>query len=108
MAKKSLFERILDGAIETVKRPFVVKRVSRAFESAADSIEEQLMGNEASLNAARERFVEAAKNEGNLQSHLQNLIDLQSAKAQLEQAKASLSTEKKAFLEDKTEVEEAK
>lgn len=105
MAKKSLFERILDGAIETVKRPFVVKRVNRAFESAADSIEEQLMGVEAKLNSERERFVTAAKNEGSLQNYLQNLINIQNEKSDLEKAKQSLSAEKKVFLEDKTEVE---
>lgn len=105
MAKKSLFERILDGAIDTVKRPFVVKRVNRAFESAADSIEEQLMGVEASLNAARESFVNAAKNEGDLKSHIQKLIDLQTQKESLESAKKALASEKKVFLEEKQEVE---
>lgn len=106
MAKKSLFERILDGAIETVKRPFVVKRVNRAFESAADSLEEQLMSVEASLNSARESLVNAAKNEGNLQPHLQKLIELQTQKSDIEQAQKSLSTEKKVFLDEKTEVAE--
>ncbi len=105
MKKVSLLERILDKGMEIVKRPFVIKRVNRAFESAADSIEEQLMGNEAKLNSAREQFVEAAKNEGNLSSHIQNLINLQVEKTSLENAKTALGVEKKSFLEDKTDVE---
>lgn len=103
--KKSLFERILDGAIEAVRKPFVVKRVNRAFESAADSLEEQLMSVEASLNSARESFVNAAKNEGSLQTYLQKLIELQTQKSDVEKAQAALTTEKKVFLEEKTEVE---
>ncbi len=96
---KSIFARLLDGAADMIKRPFVEKRVKRAFETAGDSIEEQLMDNEAQLNSARESFVNAAKSEGNLKSYIQTLVDLQTSKTTLEAAKSALAAEKKAFLE---------
>ncbi len=106
MATKSVFERILDKGMEALRRPFVVNRVNRAFSSANDSIDEQLMDNEASLNGARENLVNSAKNEGNLTSSVQTLINLQVERKGLEEAKKALAAEKKAFLEDKTEVVE--
>lgn len=96
--KQSLLERILDGAIETIKRPFVVKRINRAFQSAADSLEEQILGTEAEQNSARESLVNAAKNEGNLQSHIQRLVDLQVKVSSLKDAQKALEAEKEAFL----------
>jgi len=96
---KSLLDRILDGAAEAIKRPFVRKRVSRAFETAADSLEEQLMDNEAKSNATREKLVEAAKTEGNLKAYIQQLTDLQQEKLSIESAKTALAAEKKAFLD---------
>lgn len=96
---KSLLDRILDGAAEVIKRPFVKKRVSRAFETAADSLEEQLMDNEAKANATREKLVEAAKTEGNLKQYIQQLTDLQQEKISIEQAKQALASEKKTFLD---------
>lgn len=96
---KSLLARILDGAAEAIKRPFVEKRVKRAFETAADSLEEQLMDNEAKANATREKLVEAAKTEGNLKQYIQQLTDLQQEKISIEQAKQALAAEKKAFLD---------
>lgn len=96
--QQSLLERILDGAIEAVKRPFVIKRVTRAFDSAADSLEEQLLGNQAQLTSARENLVNAAKNEGQLGSYVQKLVDLQVEKAALEQAQKALKAEKAEFL----------
>jgi len=99
MEKQSLLARILDGAIEAVKRPFVIKRVERAFSSAADSIEEQLLGKEAEQTTARERLVTAAKTEGNLGSYIQKLIDLQTEITALHEAKIALEAEKTAFLD---------
>lgn len=96
--QQSLLERILDGAIEAVKRPFVIKRVTRAFDSAADSLEEQLLGNQAQLTSARENLVNAAKNEGQLGSYVQKLVDLQVEKSALEQAQKALKAEKAEFL----------
>jgi len=96
--KTSILSRILDGAIEAVKRPFVVKRVERAFSSAADSIEEQLLGKEAEQTTAREKLVAAAKVEGNLSSYIQKLIDIQTEIEALKTAQASLAAEKHAFL----------
>lgn len=96
--KQSLLERILDGAIEAIKRPFVVKRIERAFSSASDSLEEQLLGAEAEQNQARERLVNAAKVEGSLASHIQGLVDLQTKVDGLRAAQKALSAEKEAFL----------
>jgi hypothetical protein len=93
--KQSLLSRILDGAIEAVKRPFVVKRVERAFSSAADSLEEQLLGKEAEQTTAREALVAAAKVEGNLSSYIQKLINLQNEVTALKTAQSSLAAEKK-------------
>jgi len=97
-SKKSLLAQLLDGAAEFVKRPFVEKRVKRAFETAADSLDEKLMDNEASLNTVRENLVNAAKSEGNLKSYLQSLIDLQVERTAIESAKKALAAEKEDFL----------
>lgn len=98
MSTTSLLNRILDGAIETIKRPFVVKRIERAFSSAADSIEEQLLGAQAEQNTARESLVNAAKSEGNLSLHIQKLIDLQAKVTSLANAQEDLAKEKADFL----------
>jgi hypothetical protein len=96
--KKSLLERILDGAIDAVKRPFVIKRVERAFSSASDSLEEQVLGIEAKQTTARENLVSAAKSEGNLSAYIQKLVDLQIELESTEKAQKALSAEKKEFL----------
>lgn len=96
--KQTLLERIIDGAIDAIKRPFIIKRVERAFASAADSLEEQLLGNEAKQNAARKNLVDAAKNEGNLSSYIQELVNLQTAASSLKTAQKSLEAEKTEFL----------
>ncbi len=96
--KQSLLERILDGAIEMVKRPFVIKRIDRAFSSAADSLEEQLLGKEAEQTTAREALVKAAKEEGNLSSYTQKLVNLQNEVNALKVAQSSLAAEKVEFL----------
>lgn len=97
--KQSILSRILDGAIEAVKRPFVVKRVERAFSSAADSLEEQLLGKEAEQTTAREALVAAAKVEGNLSSYIQKLINLQTEVDGLKAAQKALEAEKAEFLD---------
>lgn len=96
--KQSLLERIIDGAIDAIKRPFIIKRVERAFASAADSLEEQLLGVQAEQGTAREALVKAAKEEGNLSSYIQRLIDLQTKATALATAQKSLAAEKEAFL----------
>ena len=95
---QSLLHRILDGAIDAIKRPFVVKRVERGFSSASDSLEEQLLGVQAKQNSAREALVSAAKSEGNLQSYIQKLVDLQLEKDTLTAAQKALDAEKADFL----------
>lgn len=97
-AKKSLLEQILEKGAEFIKKPFVIKRINRAFDTAADSLEEKLMDNEAQTTAAREKLVDAAKNEGNLSSYINALITLQSEKIQIEDTKKALKEEKEAFL----------
>jgi hypothetical protein len=92
--KTSLLSKILDNALDAIKRPFVVKRVERAFSSAADSLEEQILGIQAEQTEARENLVKAAKSEGNLGSYIQTLISLQSKLTSLQTAQKSLETEK--------------
>ena len=96
--KQSLLERIIDGAIDAVKRPFIIKRVERAFASAKDSIEEQILGAQAEQNTVRENLVKAAKSEGNLSSYIQQLIDLQTKTDNLKLAAKALENEEKEFL----------
>lgn len=97
-AKKSLLEQILEKGAEFLKKPFVIKRITRAFDSSADSLEEKLMDNEAKTTKAREDLVDAAKNEGNLSTYINRLIDLQSEKIQIEETKKALKAERDAFL----------
>lgn len=97
--KQSLLVKILDGAIEAVKRPFVIKRVTRAFDSAADSLEEQLLSIQAQQTSARESLVQAAKDGSNLNSYIQNLIDLQTKLTSIKEAQNALKEEKKELLD---------
>lgn len=92
--KTSLLSKILDNALDAIKRPFVVKRVERAFSSATDSLEEQILGVQAEQNDARENLVKAAKTDGTLGSHIQNLISLQNKLETLQTAQKSLEKEK--------------
>jgi hypothetical protein len=95
---KNLLEQIIDGAIEAVKKPFTIKRVTRAFESAKDSLDEQLLSTEAEQTTAREALVNAAKNGTNLQSYIQQLIDLQLKVDSLNEAKKALVKEESTLL----------
>lgn len=96
--QQSLLERIIDGAIDAVKRPFTIKRVNRAFDSAADSIEEQLLGSQAEQTTARENLVKAAKEEGTLSNYIQKLVDLQNKVEALKAAQLALKVEKTELL----------
>lgn len=96
--QQSLLERIIDGAIDAVKRPFTIKRVNRAFDSAADSIEEQLLGSQAEQTTARENLVKAAKEEGTLTNYIQKLLDLQNKVEALKAAQLALKVEKTELL----------
>lgn len=96
--KESLLSQIIEKGMDAIKRPFIVKRVVRAFESAKDSIEEQLMDKEAGLNTARENLVNAAKKEENLKSYIQQLINLRCEIDALKQAQSELEVEKTELL----------
>ena len=97
--KESLLSQILDKGMDAIKRPFVINRATRAFASAADSIDEQLMNKEVELNNARERFVEASKkDEKNLSTYIQSFIDIRRDIAALKEAKVFLEEEKTEFL----------
>ena len=96
--KKSLLSQIIEKGMEEIKRPFVIKRVNRAFESAKDSLEEQLMDKQAALNSARENLVNAAKREDKLTNYIQALIDLRIEIKALEDAQEVLSEEKEDLL----------
>ena len=97
-SSKSLLVQILEKGADFLKKPFVVKRVTRAFDSAADSLEEKLMDNEAQLTKARENLVDAGKNDGSLTSYMNRLIELQSERIQIEQTAIALKAEREAFL----------
>ena len=96
--KQSLLVQILEKGIEAVKKPFVIKRITRAFDSAQDSIEEQLMDKEAALNTAREQLVEAAKREENIKCYIQSLIDIRIDIAALKDFQKALEIEKETLL----------
>lgn len=96
--KKSLLNTILDGALEAIKRPFAVKRIERAFASASDSLEEQLTDAQAALLKGREELVISAKEETNLKSKIQSLIDLQVRIIAIKDMQSALSTENKELL----------
>lgn len=96
--KQSLLSQIIEKGMDAIKKPFVEKRVKRAFESAKDSIEEQLMDKEAALNNAREALVNSAKNEENLKNSIQRLIDLRTEVQALKDAQKALNEEKAELL----------
>lgn len=97
--KQSLLEQIIEKGMDAIKKPFVVKRINRAFESAKDSLEEQLMDKEAALNNAREALVNSAKNEQNLKDSIQKLINLRSEVQALRDAQDALAEEKADLLD---------
>jgi hypothetical protein len=94
----SLLEKIIDGAIEAVKKPFTIKRVTRAFESAKDSIEEQILSTQATQTTARESLVNAAKEGNNITSYIQSLVDLQLKLDSLQEAQKALAKEQKELM----------
>lgn len=96
--KQSLLSQIIEKGMEEIKRPFVIKRINRAFESSKDSIEEQLMNKEAGLNAARENLVNAAKREESLGKYIQALIDVRLEIKALKEAQEVLNEEKEDLL----------
>ena len=96
--KQSLLVQILEKGIEAVKKPLVIKRITRAFDSAEDSIEEQLMDKEAALNIAREQLVKAAKSGENIKCYMQSLIDIRIDIATLKDFQKALEVEKETLL----------
>jgi hypothetical protein len=96
--KQSLLSQIIEKGMDAIKKPFVEKRVKRAFESAKDSIEEQLMDKEAALNSAIEALVNAAKREDKLNNYMQRLIELKTEIVALHDAQSALEIEKKKLL----------
>ncbi len=96
--KQSLLNQIIEKGMDAIKKPFVEKRVNRAFESAKDSIEEQLMDKEAALNSARESLVEGAKREDKLSSYIQRLIELRTEITALKDAQKALEVEREKLL----------
>lgn len=98
MSKTSLLSQIIEKGMDAIKKPFVEKRVVRAFESAKDSIEEQLMDKEAALNNARESLVSAAKREENLRDYINELIEIRQYINDLKLAQVALAEEKAELL----------
>ncbi len=95
---QSLLSQIIEKGMDAIKKPFVEKRVVRAFESAKDSIEEQLMDKEAALNNAREALVNAAKREENLRDYINELIEIRGYINDLKSAQVALAEEKQELL----------
>ncbi len=95
---KSKFEQLLEDGFEAVQRPFVKKRMKRAFESAKDSLEEQLIENEAAISKAQNSLAQAAKTSENLKVHIQALIDLRVERENIETSQRALETEVKEFM----------
>ena len=63
--KKSLIDQLLDNAdavLDAAKRPFVKKKVKRAFESALDSAAEAKMNAEYALNSLRKSLIDDPEN----------------------------------------------
>ena len=70
-----LIDKLLDNAKEVVdkaKRPFIKKKLTRAFESAIDNAEEQKTDAELKIQDLREKLV---KEPENAESILNDLID---------------------------------
>jgi hypothetical protein len=97
-SKKTLLEKILDGETNEAKKEFAIKRVNRAFESAADDLEEQVLGTQAELASNRETLANAAKANSSLSSYIQNLVNNQTKLDVLNAAIVSLAKEKKELL----------
>lgn len=99
--KKSVFMQLLEDGIEIVQRPFVVKRMKRSFESAKDSIEEQLINNEGKIAEARKNAVEAVRgnqSSENIQRHIQTLVNLRAERNDVLNAQKYLEEETTEFL----------
>ncbi len=92
--KQSLLSQLLDGASELIKRPFVEKKIIRAFDAADESIEEQLVDLDVKIANARENIVKVAKDNSNLSASIQSLIQLQIDKKHLSVAREALKIEK--------------
>jgi seryl-tRNA synthetase len=90
---KSLMGRILDGALDAVKRPIVENRVIRAFDSAIDDIEEQICEAESKQFSLREQLGQLAQNNGDMSSVMTQLVELRGQISDLKEAKVALIEE---------------
>jgi len=85
--------RILDGALDAVKRPIVENRVIRAFDSAIDDIEEQICEAESKQFSLREQLGQLAQNNGDMSSVMTQLVELRGQISDLKEAKVALIEE---------------
>lgn len=99
--KKSLLEKILDGAVDLVKRPLTVKRINNSFEAASNNLEETALANSQAINIANENLVKAAKDGSSLKDYIQKLIDLEQDRCNIERTEEYLNKVRKNLLEVK-------
>ncbi len=99
--KKSFLESILDGVVDFAKRPVTIKRVKIAFESAANSLEEKALDNNARVTEASENFVKAAKSGGSLNEYVNSLITLEQEAANIKETEKFLEIARKRLFEVK-------
>ncbi len=99
--KKSLVERILDGAKGIINKVRINNKINRSFDSARDSADEQLDSKDHQIEEAREALVEAAKTSESLDSHINKILKLQQDRAGIVETQILLKSERKALLEVK-------
>ena len=100
--KKSFLESILDGVVDFAKRPVTIKRVKIAFESAANSLEEKALDNNAQITELSENFVKAAKSGGSLNDYVNKLIGLEQEAANIKETEKFLEVARKRLFEVNT------
>jgi len=97
--KMSKFEEILEKGIDIIKRPFVIKKVKRAFSSAIDNLEEDIeIGFEDQISKCRKELADVAKEGGKLEPILTEMVAIYAKKRATEQAKVDLITERDILL----------
>ena len=93
--KESLIDQLLVGAekvIDAAKRPFVKKKISRVFESAADSLEEKITDASIAIQNLRAKLVEKPENAASV---LDQIIEQRNIIDRAEKTKDFLAAEKK-------------
>ena len=91
---RNLLTKILDGAVEALKKPLVVSKIRRAFEAGKDSITDRIIDAEQQLQINREELVNAAKEGRSLESYIEKAINLSIELEDLKKAEKVLEQER--------------